>query len=94
MIDFDPDSDEPMPQYLPREEKDGETGEMILSLTVNARGQVKKVRVVKSLSPRLDKVAMKTFRKWTFKLRDGNSHSLPDDFQLHVFYKAMCSPFL
>ncbi len=65
-------------------------GEMILSITVSAKGEVTNVRVVKSLSPRQDKAAIKTVQTWKFKLLSGNPGALPDDFQLHVIYTPPC----
>jgi TonB family protein len=65
---------------------------MILSITVDADGRVKKVRVVKSLSPELDKVTVKSARKWKFKLIKGNANSGPGDFVLSVIFHAECHP--
>jgi hypothetical protein len=42
--------------------KRGVAGEIILSITADADGWVKKVRVVKSLSPELDKATVKSAR--------------------------------
>lgn len=65
-------------------------GEMILSITVSAKGEVENVRIIKSLSPRQDKAAIKTVQTWKFKLLSGNPGVLPDDFQLHVIYTPPC----
>jgi TonB family protein len=85
------DSNWPLPQYSVEEARAGIAGEMILSVTVNAQGKVTKVRVLKSVSPHLDKAAAKTVRKWRYKLREGSLNSLPDDFELRITYKSMCN---
>ena len=72
--------------------KTGIAGEVILSITANADGRVKKVRVVKSLSPELDKVTVKSARKWKFKLIEGNANSGPGEFEFSVIFKAVCDP--
>ena len=65
---------------------------MILSITADADGRVKKVRVVKSLSPKLDKVTVKSARKWKFKLIKGNANSGPGEFEFPVTFRAVCDP--
>ena len=72
--------------------KTGVAGEMILSITADADGRVKKVRVVKSLSPKLDKVTVKSARKWKFKLIKGNANSGPGEFEFPVTFRAVCDP--
>jgi TonB family protein len=72
--------------------KTGVAGEMILSITADADGRVKKVSVVKSLSPALDKVTVKSARKWKFKLIKGNANSGPGEFELPVTFTAVCEP--
>jgi len=81
-----------LPPYFTKDRKAGVGGEMILLVTVSAKGEVAKTRVVKSLSPHLDKAAIKTVRAWKFKLLSGNPDSLPDDFQLHITYMPICKP--
>jgi TonB family protein len=80
------------PPYFTEDRKAGVGGEMILLITVSAKGEVAKTRVVKSLSPHLDKAAITTVRAWKFKLLSGNPDSLPDDFQLHITYMPTCKP--
>jgi TonB family protein len=84
--------DTPPPPYFTEDRKAGAGGEMILLITVSAKGEVAKTRVVKSLSPHLDKAAITTVRAWKFKLLSGNPDSLPDDFQLHITYMPTCKP--
>jgi TonB family protein len=81
-----------LPPYFTKDRKAGIAGVMLLSISVDAQGKVKKVHIVKSLSPRLDKAAVKTVRTWKFKLIAGNPEALPDDFQLPIIYTATCSP--
>jgi TonB family protein len=72
--------------------KAGIVGVMLLSITVTPDGRVKKVHVVKSLSPHLDKAAMKTVRQWRFKLIKGSPDAVPDDFELPIIFQATCRP--
>ncbi|HEY4776511.1 MAG TPA: energy transducer TonB [Candidatus Acidoferrales bacterium] len=90
VVNFIDDNDQILPPYFPKDRKAGIAGEMILSITVNAHGKVTRVRVIQSLSPHLDRAAAKRVRTWNFKLIERNTGSLPDKFQLHIFYKAMC----
>jgi TonB family protein len=80
------------PRYFPEERKAGIEGEMVLSVTVDAKGRAKKIAVVKSLSPRLDQAAIKAVRTWKFKLKDGSPDSLPDVFPLHIKFQPECFP--
>jgi TonB family protein len=82
--------DEPMPPYFEQERLAGVSGDMVLAVTINAQGKVTKTRVVKPLSPRLDKAALKTIRTWRFKVTERRPNPLPDEFQLRITYKAMC----
>jgi len=81
-----------LPPYFGEERKNGIAGEMRLAITVSAKGKVTKIRVVNSLSPRLDKAAVTTVRKWRFSLARGNAGLLPDEFELPITYRAMCDP--
>src|SRR3984885_7137412 len=65
-----------------RVRKTGVAGTVILSITADADGRVKKVRVVKSLSPELDKVTVKAARRWKFKVVKRNENSRQGDFEL------------
>jgi len=89
-VGFDDRVGRVIPPYFTKERLAGISGEMILAVTVNAKGRVTNAHVVKSLSPRLDHAAVKTVRKWRFFLREGDSVFLPDVFPLRLEYKAMC----
>ena len=75
-----------------RVRKTGVAGTVILSITADADGRVKKVRVVKSLSPELDKVTVKAARRWKFKVVKRNENSRQGDFELSVTFRAACNP--
>lgn len=90
-VDFDNSVDAPMPRYFVKERKAGIAGEMVLAIVVNPQGKVTKVRVVRSLSPHLDKAAAKSVRTWRFTLRDGSPGFLPDTFDVRITYEAMCN---
>jgi TonB family protein len=86
------DSNQRLPPYFTEDRKAGIIGVMILSVTVMPDGKVKKVHVVKSLSPHLDEAAVKTIGQWRFKLIKGSPDALPDDFELPISYRATCHP--
>ncbi|MFZ0879378.1 MAG: energy transducer TonB [Candidatus Acidiferrales bacterium] len=90
-VDEDSDLDQPLPRYPEKDWRAGIAGEMILSLSLNTQGKVKKIRVVQSVSPDLDKAAARTVRAWRYKPRDGYPNPLPGVFQLHIFYMTMCN---
>jgi TonB family protein len=80
------------PRYPDEDRKAGVAGDMVLSLTVNRKGEVTDVRVVKSLSPHLDKVAIDTARTWKYKVMKGNPEDLPSEFTLHIRFEPECDP--
>lgn len=81
-----------LPPYFTEDRKAGITGEMVLSIALDRGGKVKEIHLAKSLSPHLDEAAVRTARKWKFKLIDGNPRDVPEDFQIHIFYRATCHP--
>jgi TonB family protein len=81
-----------LPEYSPEDRKVGLAGEMILYVTVDAEGKVANVRVGASLSPRLDNAAVDSVRNLKFKLISGKPDALPDDFPMHISFRATCSP--
>jgi TonB family protein len=91
-VDVIDDSDWSLPPYFPKERKAGVTGDLVLSVTIDAKGKPKEIKVVKSLSPHLDKAAIKTVRAWRFKLKDGSPGLLPDTFPLHINFEPECFP--
>jgi TonB family protein len=90
VISEDFDSDNRHPPYFDEDRKAGIVGTMILSVTVMPDGKVKNVRIIKSLSPRLDEAALKAIKQWRFKLIKGSPDGLPDDFELPLTYSATC----
>jgi TonB family protein len=86
------EKDYPIPPYFREERIAGVAGTMILAVSVDANGHVIKIRVVNSLSPKLDKAAVGTVRKWKFKLVDGKEGDFPDSFQVPIEYKSLCDP--
>jgi TonB family protein len=72
--------------------KTGVAGEIKLSITADADGRVKKVRVVKSLSPELDKATVKSARKWKFKVIKRSENSSQGDFGVSIYFRAECEP--
>jgi TonB family protein len=80
-----------LPPYLEEDRKVGIGGKMLLSVSLEAGGNVREVHVVKSLSPHLDQAAVETVRTWKFKLVDPNGGP-PEDLQLDISYRATCDP--
>jgi TonB family protein len=80
------------PRYPDEDRKAGVAGDMVLAVTVNPKGEVTNVRVVKSLSPHLDKVAIDTARTWKYKVMKGNPEDLPSEFTLRIRFEPMCDP--
>jgi TonB family protein len=78
------------PRYYFEDMKAGAAGDMVLSVTINANGKPTKVRVVHSLSPHLDKAAIKAIRTWRFKLSTNSPGSLPDAFPMHIKFEPEC----
>lgn len=92
VVGQDFDTDQPLPRYFEEDRKAGIAGVMVLSIAVMPDGRVKNVHVVKSLSPRLDKAAIESVRRWRFKLIKGSPDALPDYFELKIIYSALCNP--
>jgi TonB family protein len=86
-----PDGQNEMPQYPTEDRKAGVEGEMVLLLTIDQEGRVKKVRVLKSLSPHIDKNAMQVVRKWKVTIPADHPAKFPDDFTVHVMFTPLCS---
>jgi TonB family protein len=70
----------------------GVSGKLVLSVALDAEASVKEIHVVQSLSPHLDEAALKAVRTWKFKLIDGNSGDSPNDFRVHIIFRAICPP--
>jgi TonB family protein len=88
-MDYDHDE---LPPYFAEDRKAGVARDMVLSLSLDERGKVKEVHVLKSLSSHLDEAAMETVRSWTFNLKDDGSNGARHDLQLQFSYRGYCSP--
>jgi TonB family protein len=80
------------PPYPEEDRKAGVAGDMVLALTVNAKGEVTNVLVVKSLSPHLDKIVVDTARTWKYKVMKGSPEDLPSEFTLRIRFEPACNP--
>jgi TonB family protein len=80
-----------LPPYSDEDRKAGVAGDLVLALTINAKGEVTNVRIVKSLSFHLDKIAVDTAGTWKYKVIEGNPESLPDEFLLHIRFEPICN---
>jgi TonB family protein len=91
VIGMDEDLDRHLPTYFKSDWRAGVAGRMMLSITVDASGNVTQVSVVKPLSPDLDRTTAETVRAWKFKLLSGNPQSFPDVFLLPIQFRPTCS---
>lgn len=91
-VDVVVDDKSPWVMYPDEDRKSGAAGEMILALTIGPEGKVAKVRIVKSVSPSLDKLAMETVRRWTVKAQPGTDPKSSDEFALHIWFTPTCAP--
>jgi len=82
--------DYPLPPYPEAERKAGITGKMVLSITLNSDGTVKKIAVIKSLSPSLDNAAANTVRPLKFRRVDSNPAASLRDLRLQFAFRAVC----
>lgn len=82
--------DYPWPTYPEAERKAGITGKMVLSVTLDSAGRVKQIRVIKSLSPTLDKLAADSVRPLKFKRVEGNPTPSLDDLRIQFVFRADC----
>ena len=92
IVDVVDEINSPRPSYFPEDMRPGASGDMVLFVTINADGKPTKIRVVRSISPHLDKETIKTLRAWRFKLQDGSPGSLPDTFPLVIKFDPECAP--
>lgn len=83
--------DAPDPPYLGAERKSGVAGTMVLSITLNRKGYVKEIHVVKALSPALDKAVIDTVRPMKFRRLDRNPNASLRDLRLQLTFRATCS---
>ena len=88
-MDYDHDE---LPWYLEEDRKTGIAGEMVLSLSFDDQSKLKEVHVLKSLSPHLDELALKTIRGWTFILKNARSDEDRHDLRLKITYEGYCVP--
>lgn len=64
---------QPMPEYDDASRKEKQQGVVVLSLIVTKVGGTRDIKIVQSLSPRLDKQAIKAVSQWRFEpaTKDG-----------------------
>src|ERR1700751_1893806 len=90
VIGMDEDLEQHLPAYFKSDWRAGVAGRMMLSITVDASGNVTQVSVVKPLSADLDRTTAETVRAWKFKLLSGNTQSFPDVFLLPIQFGTTC----
>jgi TonB family protein len=88
-MDYDHDE---LPWYLEEDRKAGIAGEMVLSLSFDDQSKLEEVHVLKSLSPHLDELALKTIRGWAFILKNARSDEDRHDLRLKIKYEGYCFP--
>lgn len=88
-----PDNDDyPLPYFPVEDRKAGIAGRMILSVTLKPDGRVRRIHVVKSLSPAVDRGAINMVRRWKFKRVPANPDASFRDLRLDFVFRAVCSP--
>jgi TonB family protein len=70
----------PLPPYPEEAREAGTQGKLELFITVTPKGEVIGVRVVNSLDPAIDDVAVATVRTWKFKVSRGETVGFPVSF--------------
>jgi TonB family protein len=85
------DDDAPPPRYLEEERKSGIAGKLVLSISLYSDGRVKEIRVIRSLSPALDKRTIDTVRTMKFRRLEADSAE-PEDLRLQFTFRATCNP--
>jgi len=80
----------PAPPYPEEERKAGIAGKLVLSVSLNADGTVKDLKVAKGLSPRLDKEVTDKLRSLKFKVLDGVSEMQLQDLFFQIIFHATC----
>jgi TonB family protein len=91
MVVANVDGAEPPPPPYPEEErKAGVAGRMVLSLSLNADGSVKGIRVLKGLSPGLNKAVMDQLRSLKFKMIASVPEEQLGDLRFRIDFHATC----
>jgi TonB family protein len=86
------DSGYAIPSYPANQRHAYIAGTVKLSVSVSREGRVKKIRVVSSLSPELDKSAVDAVRTWKFKLVSDKGGGFPDQFEVPITFTPLCNP--
>jgi TonB family protein len=86
------DDDAPPPRYLDEERKSGIAGKLVLSISLYSDGRVKEIRVVRSLSPALDKRTIDAVRMMKFRRLEAASAEPLEDLRLQFTFRATCTP--
>lgn len=83
-------SDFAIPAYPASQMRAGISGTVKLSVSVSREGKAKKIRVVSSVSPELDKRAVDAVRTWRFKLVSDKGGGFPDQFEVPIIFTPTC----
>jgi TonB family protein len=78
---------QPLPPYPEAARAERRRGQLYLSMVVNPDGSVTDVRIVRPLDELLDKPAVETVRKWTFKVSPGGE---PTTFSVTLRFRIPC----
>jgi TonB family protein len=86
------DNDAPRLLYLPEERKLGVAGKLVLSISLYSDGRVKEIRVIRPLSPALDKRTVDDVRAMKFRRLEAGSADPLEDLRLEITFRATCNP--
>ena len=78
---------EPLPPYPEKPRESGKEGDLELFITVAPGGEVVGARVLNSVDPMIDEVALATVRTWKFKVTRGGQAGFP----IRFLYRMTCN---
>jgi TonB family protein len=81
----------PPPSYPDEERRAGIAGKMTVAVSLNADGTVKELKVVQSLSPRIDKSVSDELRSLKFKMLDGVGEMQAQNLLFQIIFHATCT---
>jgi TonB family protein len=76
------------PVYPPNLEKENIKGQVVLEVSTDEKGNVIRVRLLRSLHPDLDKSAQEVLKRWKFEPVLVNGKSIPVTFTMSVNFKG------
>jgi TonB family protein len=82
----------PEPKYTEDARRARIEGSVLLALVVDTNGAARNIKVVRSLDPGLDQMAVDALRQWTFRLGQRNGSPVSMQAQLEVNFRLLDKP--